>query len=130
MGAAAGKLPNDLVDSLVVALLAVNKYPLEKVWKILPRLQHEGLTEPGPVASEDLGRLTVRLARAGYDRGELTGMFAKRLQNLMTAIELGQLDDLYSAACRSDPQALRTMLCKVPGIGPWVAQNAWVLLQE
>jgi hypothetical protein len=126
----AGKLPDDLVDTLVTALLAVNKYPLDRVWKILPHLQDEGLTKPGPVASEDLGRLTIRLAAAGYDRGGLTALFAKRLQTLMKAIESGQLDDLSSAAIRSDPQALRKMLCRVPGIGPQVAQNAWVLLQD
>jgi hypothetical protein len=126
----AEKLPNDLVDSLVTALLAVNKYPIEKAWKILPRLQDEGLTNPSAVASEDLSRLTVRLAAAGYDRGGLTGMFAERLQDLMTSIEAGHLDDLRSTAIRNDPQALRAMLCKVRGIGPQVAQNAWILLQE
>jgi hypothetical protein len=130
MRSSAGKLPDDLVDTLVTALLAVNKYPLDKVWKILPHLQDEGLTKPGPVASEDLGRLTIRLAAAGYDRGGLTALFAKRLQNLMKAIESGQLDNLSSAATRSDPQALRTMLCRVPGIGLHVAQNAWILLQD
>ncbi len=58
----AGKLPDDLVDVLVTALLAVNNYSLDKAWKILPHLQDEGLTKPGPVASDDLGRLAIRLA--------------------------------------------------------------------
>jgi endonuclease III-like uncharacterized protein len=127
---AAEKFPDDLVDSLVTALLAVNNYSLEKVWKLLPRLQEEGLTKPGPVASEDLSRLTIRLAAAGYDRGRLTAMFAERLQSLMAAIGSGQLDDLSSAATRKDRQALQRTLCKVRGIGPQVAQNAWILLQE
>ena len=130
MRGSAGKLPDDVVDSLVTALLAVNNYSLEKVWKVLPRLQNEGLTNPGLVASEDLGRLTIRLVDAGYDRGRLTAMFAERLQHLMAAIESGELDGLDGAATRKDPQAVRNILCRVRGIGPQVAQNAWVLLQE
>ena len=130
MRGTADKFPDDLVDSLVTALLAENNYSLEKVWKVLPRLQDEGLTKPGPVASEDLTRLTTRLAEAGYDRGRLTAMFAERLQNLMAAIVSGQLDDLRSAATRKDLQALQRTLCRVRGVGPQVAQNAWILLQE
>jgi hypothetical protein len=54
MRGAAGKLPEDVVDSLVTALLAVNSYSLEKVWQVLPRLQNEGLTNPGLVALKTL----------------------------------------------------------------------------
>jgi hypothetical protein len=85
MRGSAGKLPDDVVDSLVTTLVAVNNYSLEKVWKVLPRLQNEGLTNPGLVASEDLSRLTIRLVEAGYDRGRLTTMFAGRLQHLMAS---------------------------------------------
>jgi endonuclease III-like uncharacterized protein len=130
MRGAAGKLPDDVVDSLVTALLAVNSYSLEKVWQVLPRLQNEGLTNPELVASEDLTRLTIRLVQAGYDRGRLTAMFAERLRHLMAAIESGELASLDSAATRKDPRAMRDILCRVRGIGPQVAQNAWALLQE
>jgi endonuclease III-like uncharacterized protein len=130
MSDAAGRLPDDLVDSLVAAILAANNYSLEKVWKVLPRLQEEGLTKPGAVTSEDLAQLTSRLAAAGYDRGRLTAMFAERLQNLMKAIDAGQFDHLRSAATRGDFQAFQTTLCRVRGIGPQVARNAWILLQE
>jgi hypothetical protein len=126
----ARELPDDVVDSLVMALLGVNNYPLEKVWNLLPRLREEGLTKPCQVASEDLNRLTARLINAGYDRGRLTAMFAERLQHLMAAIQSGQLDGLDDPATRKDSQAMRQILCTVRGIGPQVAQNAWVLLQE
>jgi hypothetical protein len=124
------KFPNELVEPLVMALLAVNNYSLEKVWELLPRLRAQGLTKPGQVASEDLSRLTVRLAEAGYDRGRLTPMFADRLQHLMMAIESGRLDSLRSAATRKDRQAVHGTLRRVRGIGPQVAQTAWTLLQE
>jgi hypothetical protein len=74
--------------------------------------------------------LTIRLAQAGYDRGRLTAMFAERLRHLMAAIESGELDGLDGAATRKDPRAMRDILCRVRGIGPQVAQNAWALLQE
>ena len=63
----AGKLPDDVVDSLVTALLAVNNYSLEKVWQVLPRLQNEGLTNPGLVASEVRG--TASSLDGGYRVG-------------------------------------------------------------
>jgi 3-methyladenine DNA glycosylase/8-oxoguanine DNA glycosylase len=126
----ARELPDDVVDSLVMALLGVNNYPLEKVWNLLPRLREGGLTQPSQVASEDLNRLTARLITAGYDRGRLTGMLAERLQHLMTAIASGRLDDLCRASTRKDATVVQRMLCEIRGIGPQVAQNAWMLLQE
>jgi 3-methyladenine DNA glycosylase/8-oxoguanine DNA glycosylase len=124
-----GKLPEEVIDSLVTALLAVNNYSLEKVWTLLPRLREEGLTNPASVVSQDLRRLTVRLAKAGYDRGRLTRMFAERLKHLMAAIEEGLLDDLRVAETRKDAEAMQRMLRDVRGIGPRVAQSAWLLLQ-
>lgn len=47
MRSADEKFPEDLIDSLVTALLAVNNYSLEKAWEVLPRVRGEGLTKPG-----------------------------------------------------------------------------------
>jgi hypothetical protein len=124
------KLPAQVVESLLAALLAVNRYPLEKAWKLLPHLREEGLTSPVSVAAEDLGQLTVRLARAGYDRGLVTGILAQRVQHLMVAITAGRLDELPAAVQRNDAKATQRMLCEISGIGPQVAHSAWLLLKE
>jgi hypothetical protein len=130
MRSSTGELPDEVVDALVMALLGVNNYSLEKIWKLLPRFRQEGLTKPRQVASEEIDRLTARLINAGYDRGHLTAMFAERLQHLMAAITSGRLDELCSAATRRNAKAVHRILCEIRGVGPRVAHDAWMLLQE
>lgn len=124
------KLSNPELEALVTAILAVNRYPIEKVWNLLPELRKSGLIDPGSVADADIGDLTVRLASAGYDRGMLTSMLAGRLQNLMRAVGEGTLDGLTAAAARRDKAAAVEILGQVKGIGPQVAESAWLLLAD
>jgi len=115
------------VEDLVVALLAVNQYPIEKAWALLPALRSEGLNAPATTPA-DLGEATVMLANAGYNRGLLTSMFAERIQNLMWAVRDGRLDgfdELVTAGKKNEAMAL---LCSISGIGPRVADNAWQLV--
>jgi hypothetical protein len=120
---------DEMTEAILAAVLAVNRYPLEKVLALLPRLKEAGLTGPSSVVSEDLARLTVRLASAGYDRGLLTWRLAERVQQLMVAVGGGLLESLSDAVRRNDYDAARTALCNVRGIGPQVARNAWLLLR-
>ena len=115
------------LGDVVVALLAVNRYPLEKAWGLLPALEANGFTDPATVP-EDIGEATKKLWDSGYDRGLLTSMFAERIQSLMAAVKAGQLarlDELVDARKKAETVAL---LCTVPGIGPTVAENAWLLV--
>lgn len=121
------------IESLLVALLAVNSYSVEKVTGLLPAFREARLTEPtfvAEVAKADIGPLIVRLASAGYDRGLRTEIFAQRVLALMEAINRGQLSALpamVSARKESDAIASLTM---IPGIGPRVAATAWSLLTQ
>ena len=117
------------LDDLAVALLAVNNYSIEKAWGLLPGLHEAGLTSPATFPA-DLGAATVKLASAGYDRGMLTEMFAKRLLALMQKAESGALDELdaFVEADRQDDAV--ALLVTVPGIGPKVARTAWELLRS
>jgi hypothetical protein len=78
-----------LSEALLVSVLAVNSYPLEKAWALLPSLRDAHLTDPVFVASSDIAALTVLLAESGYNKGILTGLFAERVQQLMRAIHEG-----------------------------------------
>lgn len=121
-------LSNDHMDALVASLLAVNAYPVDKVWAALPAMREAGLLDPAQTVGRDLGEVTVRLAQAGYDRGMLTSLLAGRLQDLLAAVQLGKLDtiaQLVAAGRRSETEAL---LQTVKGIGPRVANVAWQLL--
>ena len=122
-------LSNESLDAIVAAVLAVNNYGLEKAYGLLPALRKAGLTRPAKVVNEDLGTLTVRLARAGYNRGLLTEMMAGRLLGLMKAVHEGTLDRLDSLAASGDQDRTLALLCEIHGIGPQVAANAWMLLR-
>ena len=122
-------ISQDHLDAVVVAVLAVNNYPLEKAWALLPRLRQAGLTDPRLVASEDLGSLTVGLARAGYNRGLLTAMMAERLQGLGQAVQDGTLSSFDAILAQGDRERAISVLRHVRGIGPRVAANAWTLLR-
>ena len=123
------KLTPDHSEALVVAVLAVNRYPLEKVWGQLSGLRAKRLTDPEWVAGADLGDVVVNLAASGHDRGMLTGMMAERLQVLMQAVFAGTLDTLPGLLAKGDTEAVVKLLCTVKGIGPRVAANALMLLK-
>jgi 3-methyladenine DNA glycosylase/8-oxoguanine DNA glycosylase len=116
------------LEAIVMALLAVNAWPIDKVLAALPALRTAGLLDPAQVAAADIGPLTVKLAAAGYDRGLLTELFALRLQNLMRAVRDGALDAVAAAHRSGDREAAVAALCTVKGIGPRVADTAWQLI--
>ena len=120
---------SDIVDALVISLLAVNNYQLDKAWALLPSLKSNGLTDPAQVAGADVGDLTVRLASAGYDRGMLTGLFAERLRQLMISVLSEAFGGLRDAIQANDQKKFSDLFCAFPGVGPRVCSNAWLLLK-
>lgn len=118
----------DQVEALAVALLAVGQWPLERVYAALPALKAEHLLDPAYVATADLGRLTVALAKNGYNRGLLTSMYAERLRALMAALDDGALDSLPSLIVAGQTEASLRLLQGIHGVGPKVAANALKLL--
>jgi hypothetical protein len=116
-------------EALVVAVLAVNQYPIEKVRAQLPRLRAARLTDPSWVAAEGEGVVTATLNASGHERGMLTGMMAERLQCLMRAIHAGVLDGLTALVDSGDEASAVRLLCTVKGIGPRVAETAIMLLK-
>jgi hypothetical protein len=113
---------------LVCAVLAVQSYPYERVYRALPKLREARLLDPDHVTSLELGPLTVALFNAGYDRGMLTSRFAERLCALMRAIKDGELDALPGHVASNEETAGCALMIKVPGVGPVVARTAWKLL--
>jgi hypothetical protein len=120
----------EIIDAIVAASLAVNKYPLERSWNLLPKLREQQLTDPAFVASLDVGELKEKLIAIGYDRGKLTPMLAGRFKDLMTDIVAGVLSELPKAISENNKQVAIEILCKVRGIGPMAAGNVVMLLLE
>jgi hypothetical protein len=61
-------LPVSSVECLLMAILAVNSYSLDKAWKLLPRMRELGLTDPARVVAMDMpppSRRSPRQATTG-----------------------------------------------------------------
>lgn len=117
------------LEQVLVAQLSVYNWSMERVWKLLPALRHAGLTNPEsfPV---DLGKTTVALYEAGYDRGMLTEMFAERAASLMAFAQSGELDPLDDLVAAGKKEEAVKLLLRIRGIGAMSAKNAWLLLSS
>lgn len=121
-------LSHEIVEDLIVAILAVNSYPMERVARILPELRSNRLTDPEFVAAADLEEVTRLLYKSGYERGTLVGMFAERLKSLMAKIENDSLDEIGLAVTKRERDRIGDCLRDVKGVGPKVIQNALLLI--
>jgi hypothetical protein len=115
------------LEALIVSVLAVNAYGLEKAYALLPAFRKSGLTDPRKVAMADVEDVMMRLYEAGYRRGMLAEMMAGRLISLMKVVEDGKLDALNALVVKGDQEGTKALLCMVKGIGPKVAADVWML---
>lgn len=119
-----------IIDALVVSLLAVNKYTLDRVLSYRSSFRENGLLDVEGVSKMDVGTITAKLTAAGFNRGLLNGMMAARLKNLMTAISEGYIDQLPKLILNRDRESALTLLTSLRGMGPTTARNAWLLLTK
>lgn len=119
---------SERVEHLVVAMLAVGGYSLQRVWNILPQLQAEGLTDSSRSENANETKVVQRLARAGYDRGPtVTTSMAKRLVALHAAARDGLLDQAARLMREGRLKDAEKALCSVKGIGPIVFKHFAIL---
>jgi hypothetical protein len=116
------------VEHLVVALLAVGGFTLQRTWDLLPNLEREGLTDSRAVEKLDEGEIVRRLARSGYDRGPtVTTSMAKRLMALHVAVRDGVLAEATRLIRDGRVLDAQKALCKIKGVGPMVFKQFAVL---
>ena len=65
---------------LVIAILSVNSYPLEKTFALFESLDENGLLDPSCLAELSAADIARRMGAAGYNRGDtMTAIFTERL---------------------------------------------------
>ena len=98
--------PNEAADpwgDLVVSILAVNRYSLERTYSFCDHLRQNGLLDPSQLASLEPGEIANKLVSAGYNRGAfMTNLFASRLSSLGAHVELRGV--AVSAVCGRAPR--------------------------
>ena len=117
-------------QDLIVAILSVNRYSLEKTYSAVDAFRSEGLFDPKKLAERTLEEITVRLRRGGYDRGEyLTKLFAIRLMSLAAFVDRIGVEESERILTSPDKRKIEEFLLLVNVIGPQVLNNFFLLRQ-
>src|SRR5271166_1563251 len=110
-----------LWEDLILAILSVNRYSLEKTYSAVETLRREGLFYPHNLmqwTSEEIG---IRLKRGGYNRGEfMTNLFANRLASLGLFIKSTGVEECERILRKGDATEIGKLLQPVKGVGPQV----------
>jgi hypothetical protein len=109
-------------ENVILAMLAVSHYTIDRVVELRNRLGEVGLLEPRNLSLWGVDRVANTLRLAGYDRGRLTTMYADRL------VSLGKLFEREGSACEMTLRAgtddeVRSLLLPWHGVGPTVVSN-------
>lgn len=115
---------DDLIGDLVVALLSVNGWGLEKTFALYDDLQVQGLFAVESVAAMPRGEVCDRLEKAGYRRGDfLVGLLAGRLHDLARILSGEGKKTLRQLVEERDLQGIDNFLLEINGVGPQVVHN-------
>jgi len=115
-------------EDLIVSILSVNQYPLEKTYAVLPLLRPSGLLSPENLSRWEMEEIVLRLKAAGCDRGPfMTKLFSVRLASLGVAVEARGVELCEEILVSNDSAAIRDLLLPINGIGPKVLCNFFML---
>jgi hypothetical protein len=115
-------------EDLVIAILSVNKYKLEKAYALLDSLKREGLFIPSNLMRWSENEIATRLRAGGCDRGPfMTKLYAKRLAALGTFVKTTGEQTVEHIIRSRDKSTIERHLLPVRGIGPKVLENFCVL---
>lgn len=112
-------------EDLVISMLAVNSFSLERAYNLRDRLDQQGLFTMETIAGLTTGEIAERLDVAGYRRGSfMNPLLADRIKRLVTTVKL---TDLHRALESGNAVQLKNALNGLPGIGPTVIRNYLLL---
>jgi hypothetical protein len=122
-------IETDCFTDLVISLLAVNGWNLEKAGGLLENLRGQGLTNPGVVSGRLYGENATSLETAGYSRGEY---MVSLLTDRIIAAAKAWLDcnlevELRLAEIHRDVQRIAELLNPINGVGRVVVSNYLLL---
>lgn len=121
-------MSSEVWEDLILAMLSVNRYSLEKAYSAVDSLRREELFDPEKLAKWTLEEVEIRLRRGGYDRGEyLTKLLANRLMSLGVFAERAGIEQSERILTTSGKNEVGKFLQPVNGIGPQVLENFLVL---
>jgi hypothetical protein len=122
------QVSDNLWEDLVLSILSVNQYSLEKTYLAVEGLRREGLFEPDNLISLPANEISTRLKQGGLNRGVfMTTLFAHRLSSLGYFLQSNGLKACEATLQSNDSSAIGELLLPIKGIGPKVLQNFFIL---
>lgn len=119
---------DDPWEDLVLAILAVNQYSLEKTYLAVEALRGEGLFRPENLVNWSPEEIETRLRRGQCDRGDfMTRLFARRLASLGEFLKSAGVEECGRVLRKCEATEVRRLLLPVKGIGPKVLANFFLL---
>jgi 3-methyladenine DNA glycosylase/8-oxoguanine DNA glycosylase len=120
---------DDPWEDLVIGILSVNQYSLERTYRLVDGFRTQGLFQPENLMRWDPSGIVDRLKSAGCDRGQfMTNLFALRLSALGMLIQAKGIEACTSIIAGRDTKMIEELLLPVNGIGPKVLANFYLLL--
>ena len=110
-------------EELILSMLAVSSYPLDRALAVQDRLRSEGIFVPQNLAHWSVGETVDRLRAGGYDRGKLTPMYADRLVSLGKLVSAQEPCELARILQSGSDRDVHDALLPIYGIGPVVIRN-------
>jgi hypothetical protein len=123
-----GQTHGDLFLDLVVAMLAVNRWSLERAHALSANLAATGFGDQVMISHIDVPAIARLLDVAGYSRGEyMRTLLARRIKD--AAMRFAKLDPsaLTEMEGARDVSGLRDVLMQIEGVGPQVFDNFRIL---
>ena len=122
---------DEIWKELIVCILAVNQYSLEKAYGLSERLREQGLLSPANLAAFTVPEIAGKLRKSGYDRGAyLTHLIAERLAALGAFIGSTGVEECEALLKTKDKTSISRVLLGVHGIGPVVLRNFFSLRES
>lgn len=120
-----------LVENLLLALLAVNNWSLERVFELREPMRDAGLFDLEAVSKLSEEEIARRLTVAGYARGEyMTTLMALRVVSVAQVLPTDELTRLVAAVHAGRKEAVNAVLSRIRGVGPTVLDSFWILQEH
>lgn len=109
---------------LVVALAAVNNYPLQKSYDPLDPYRETGFLDLQRVRRATQEEIFDWIRAAGYTHSDfVTGLVAQRIRAASLQLTADDLAAIDTSVVDNDREAVSAALLPLPGVGPSVLRN-------
>lgn len=121
---------NNIWEDLVISILSVNQYTLNKTYSSIESLRQVEIFNPDNLMKWDINEIEQRLRQGGCERGSfMTNLFAERLAALGELIANQSISKCEQVLLSRDKKIITDFFMPVKGIGPKVLQNLFLLQQ-